>query len=105
LHAWLGATWPKAFGGLEMRPLALGAGATILELRPPWASKKDMAAAMAAWVRSTAYLESIARDGSRRVGLDGGDAGEITDEHRAHARAELEQRMAARRNPKENRHG
>jgi ProP effector len=106
---WMRETWPAAFPD-PPRPLAIGAGALIAKARPPGRSHKDIGAAVRFYVNSDTYLEAV-RDGVRRIHLDGSDGGEVTEEHRLHARKQLEQRQAGRRDQRaqqvstEDRHG
>jgi ProP effector len=94
LITWMRETWPAAFGE-PLRPLALGSGAAIGKARPEGRSHRDIGAALRFYVNSDAYLEAV-RDGVRRIHLDGSDGGEVTEEHRLHARKQLEQRQAGR---------
>jgi sRNA-binding protein len=90
------STWPLAFTD-PPRPLAIGTGAAIGRAHPAETSGKDIGRALAFWAGSDSYLEAIAAAGSRRINLDGSDAGEVEESHRVHARIRLAERMAARR--------
>jgi ProP effector len=93
--AWLRQTWPAVFTEPH-KPLAIGSGRTIFAARPPELSHKAVKRALYAHCGSNAYPEAIIRSGLRRVGLDGSDAGEVTEEQRSLARQRLEKRMAKR---------
>ena len=41
------------------------------------------------------YLAAVAAPGSRRFNLDGTDAGEVSDDHRAQAAATFAEKLAA----------
>jgi sRNA-binding protein len=64
-------------------------------------SGRDVGAALNFYVHSDSYLETLAREGAHRIGLDGSDAGTVSEDHRAHALELLEARQAARRMPRE----
>jgi hypothetical protein len=93
---WMRETWPAAFAE-PLRPLALGAGALIIRARPPERSHKDIGAVLRFYTSSDSYLAALACEGSRRVGLDGTDAGEVEEGHREHAAKRLAERRAKRR--------
>jgi ProQ/FINO family len=92
VNVWLEATWPAAFAVRPRRPLARGTSAAVINHpdRPP--SRKLIKTAVAYHCGRPDYLEALAADGSRRINLDGTDAGEVTEDERQDAR----QRMAAR---------
>ena len=84
----------------EIRPLAVGIQKTIREdlaADPEWADTPNWVVrqALARYTRSAAYLRSI-MERKPRVGLDGGEAGEITDQEQAHAKERHEQLLADR---------
>jgi ProP effector len=101
---WMRATWPAAFSR-PVRPLALGVGAAILAAAPETIPHKRVDGALRHWVRSALYLQSV-KAGVRRVNLDGSDAGEVTQEHRADATRRLVTMAAkAKRGPLQKQRG
>jgi sRNA-binding protein len=93
----LRAIWPAAIGENPVRPLACGAGALVIEGRLGGCSKRDAKRALGLHVGTDSYLEALARDGARRVNLDGSDAGAVEEMHREQARERLAMRQAKRR--------
>jgi ProP effector len=100
LVEWMRSQWPAAFAEEPLRPLAVGAGAVIARARPQGKTHSDIRAALRLYVGSDPYLEALAAEGTHRIGLDGSDAGEVEESHRLHAREQLAERQAKRREPK-----
>ncbi|MCS4502671.1 RNA chaperone ProQ [wastewater metagenome] len=82
----------------HVRPLAIGIQEALradldadgeLDETPNWLLKQ----ALARYTHSPAYLEAIIA-GHRRVGLDGADAGAVTEEAVAHARTRRDEQKA-----------
>jgi ProP effector len=94
---WLRETCPLAFA--EVRPLAVGIYAAVIErMREAGLGKRQRKAVngvLRHYTKSNAYLTVLAEPGSRRIHLDGSDAGEVEEDHRAHARELLAARLAA----------
>ena len=84
---WMAATWPAAFCR-PLRPLAIGCGALVLAAAPETIPRKLVHDALRYWVRSRDYQQAVIA-GVRRVNLDGSDAGEVSEEHRADASIRL----------------
>jgi hypothetical protein len=93
---WCKLQFPIAFAD-EVKPLAVGVGTPIARARPESVSYAAIKRAMYFYVNSDPYLQALAREGSRRIDLDGADAGEVRAEHRSHAIKKLAQRVAERR--------
>ncbi|MCF7992242.1 MAG: ProQ/FinO family protein [Thiohalocapsa sp.] len=89
---WLRGEYPVLFA--EPKPLAIGVGRELARLRPEGVSHTGIRRALRAWTRRTGYLRALAADGSRRIGLDGADAGPVSDGDRQHAREALAERAA-----------
>jgi sRNA-binding protein len=89
--------YPEAFA-LPVRPLAVGVASIILKApRPEDIFGRQLRVSLSFWTNSDSYLQAVA-NGQRRVHLDGSDADEITDDHKADALKRLaERRRAARR--------
>jgi hypothetical protein len=92
LIAGMRAAWPVAFAADPVRPLALGAGTLVRGARPPGVPRKAIGRALRRYTDSDAYLAAVAREGSRRVHLDGTDGGPVEEAHREYAAARLEER-------------
>jgi hypothetical protein len=90
-------TWPAAFDPSEVRPLRIGSDDEIGQALAGQASKKLIGEALAAWTGHDPYLEALAREGARRVALDGSDAGPVTNDERGFAAQRLAERQARRR--------
>jgi hypothetical protein len=86
--AWVRSTWPAIFAE-PIRPLAVGAGMLIANARPPGMPRKAVKRVLSRHAGSDAYLAAI-RDGVRRIGLAGEDAGEPEERHRAYAQRRLD---------------
>jgi RNA chaperone ProQ/FINO-like protein len=89
----LAAMYPIPFNMHAPLPLALGVTQDIakaLGIHPHAAQ-----AVLARWTSRMNYLAAMAAPGSRRFNLDGTDAGEVSDEHRAHAAAIFAEKMTA----------
>jgi sRNA-binding protein len=95
LIAWMRVTWPTAFAK-PIRPLQIGAGALIIKARAQGTSRKAVRRALFTYTHASEYLVAV-RDGVRRVGLDGSDAGEPEEAHRRSAASRLEARDPAQR--------
>ncbi len=95
----LAELFPAVFSAAAARPLKLRIQADIQQRAPGLFTRKSLSNFLHRHTTSTAYLRALASAESR-VDLDGGPAGEIADEHRQAAAAELERRRnlhAARR--------
>jgi hypothetical protein len=73
------AAYPAAFGQ-PIRPLAIGAGNTVLAGLTGRVSRKSLRAALVVWTSSPAYHLALKEKGARRENLDGSDAGPVTNE-------------------------
>jgi len=86
--------WPHLF--TSPIPLATGIKKVIAaEMGSAAPPHQVLGRALGYWTRSRAYLEAVAA-GTRRVALDGLDAGEPTEDERQHAREMLAQRKVQR---------
>lgn len=74
------------------RPLAIGITRDVLALTAGEAPRCVLKAFMSRWTSATGYLRALAADGAFRVDLAGHAVGEVSAEHREHARARLEAR-------------
>jgi hypothetical protein len=89
----LAVMYPITFNVHAPLPLALEINQDIakaLGIHPQAAQ-----AVLARWTNRMNYLAAMAAPGSRRFNLDGTDAGEVSDDHRAHAAAKFAEKMAA----------
>ncbi len=94
LLAELRTRWPHLF--TSPIPLAKGIKKVIAaEMGSAAPPHQVLGRALGYWTRSRAYLEAVAA-GTRRVALDGSDAGEPTEDERQHAREMLAQRKVQR---------
>lgn len=89
----LAALFPALFGVRTIRPLKLRIQADIQQRAPGEFSRAELSAFLHRYTGSNAYLEALVRSRSR-FDLDGQPAGELSEEHLAVARAELERRRA-----------
>lgn len=78
LLAALAARYP-AFA--KVRPLAIGIHAEILADWPA-VDPNTLKAALKRYARSFQYRKALERKNSRRIHLDGSDAGEVDEQHR-----------------------
>ncbi len=95
----LAELFPAVFSAAAAKPLKLRIQADIQQRAPGLFTRKSLSNFLHRHTTSTAYLRALA-NGESRIDLDGGSAGEISDEHRQAAAAELERRRelhAARR--------
>ncbi len=89
----LAAMFPATFDFHAPVPLATGIEqqiTTALGIHPKLAST-----VLSRWTSRVNYLAAMAAPGSRRFNLDGTDAGEVSDDHRAFAAELLAQKTAA----------
>lgn len=94
LLAELRTRWPHLF--TSPTPLAKGINKVIAaEMGSAAPSHQVLGRALGYWTRSQVYLEAVAA-GTRRMELDGSDAGEPIEDERRHAREVLAQRKAQR---------
>ncbi len=89
----LAELFPALFGPGAPRPLKLRVQADIQQRAPGVFTKKTLAIFLQRHTTSTAYLKALA-SAQHRVDLDGIGAGEVADEHRQAAIAELARRRA-----------
>ncbi|THF64120.1 ProQ/FINO family protein [Pseudothauera rhizosphaerae] len=76
----------------DCRPLAIRIDAVIHERFPEF-SRKALRSALRLHTASTRYLKAVEKGGAR-FDLDGQPAGEVTEEQRSHASAQLKERFA-----------
>lgn len=88
----LAELFPALFGG-PPKPIKLRVHADIQQRAPGIFTKKTLSIFFHRHTTSTAYLKALVA-ATERVDLDGAPAGEIADEHRNAAVAELERRRA-----------
>ena len=75
------------------QPLALGAGAAVLDLAPELGvSRRTLRRALHFWTARRAYLKALAAPGAVRYALDGTPVGPVTAEHQQAALQELQRR-------------
>jgi sRNA-binding protein len=89
----LAELFPALFGPGTPRPLKLRVQADIQQRAPGLFTKKSLGIFLQRHTTSTAYLRALV-NAPQRVDLDGAAAGEVADEHRQAAVAELERRRA-----------
>ena len=89
--AQLGARFPALFGPGVALPLKLRIQADIQQRAPGVFTRKALSAFLHRHTTGNAYLKALAR-ATQRFDLDGAPAGELADEHRQAAVAELERR-------------
>ena len=75
----------------ECKPLAIGIDAQIMK-RMPELEKKTLRAALRSHTNSTRYLKTMEK-ATVRLDLEGNEAGQVTDEHRARASELLKERF------------
>ena len=89
--AQLGARFPAVFGPGVALPLKLRIQADIQQRAPGVFTRKALSAFLHRHTTGNAYLKALVR-ATQRFDLDGAPAGELADEHRQAAVAELERR-------------
>ncbi len=100
----LAQLFPALFTPGTVQPLKLRIQADIQQRAPGIFTKKSLSIFLHRHTTNTAYLRTVA-NAPQRIDLDGQPAGEIADEHRLAAVAELERRRAmhdARRDAERN---
>lgn len=91
--AQLAARFPALFGTERPQPIKLRIQADIQQRAPGVFTRKTLSLFLHRHTTSTAYLRALVA-ATQRVDLNGAPAGDIADEHRAAAQAELERRQA-----------
>jgi ProP effector len=91
----LAELFPAVFGPGAPRPLKLRVQADVQQRAPGLFTRKTLAIFLQRHTTSTAYLKALV-NAPHRVDLDGMPAGEVAEEHRRAAVAELERRRAIR---------
>lgn len=94
----LAVMYPAIFDFHAPRPLALGTYHHVAAALPDL-SHGAVSRLLQRWTKRLNYLAAIAAPGSRRFNLDGSDAGEVSDEHRAHAAERLAEKSAVTLEP------
>ena len=89
----LAELFPAVFSPGAARPLKLRIQSDVQERAPGVFTKKMLSAFLHRHTTSTAYLKALVNS-PQRVDLEGAPAGEVADEHRQAASAELERRRA-----------
>jgi ProP effector len=89
----LAELFPALFGTSPPQPLKLRIQADIQQRAPGIFTKKSLSIFLHRHTTNTAYLRAVA-NAPQRIDLDGQAAGDIADEHRQAAVAELERRRA-----------
>ena len=89
----LAERFPAVFGPGVALPLKLRIQADIQQRAPGVFTRKSLSAFLHRHTTSNAYLKALTK-AAQRVDLDGRGAGELADEHRQGAAAELERRRA-----------
>ena len=89
----LAELFPALFANSVPQPLKLRIQADIQQRAPGIFTKKSLSIFLHRHTTNTAYLRAVA-NAPQRIDLDGQPAGEIADEHRQAAVAELERRRA-----------
>ena len=100
----LAELFPALFATSPPQPLKLRIQADIQQRAPGIFTKKSLSVFLHRYTTNTAYLRAVA-NAAQRFDLDGQPAGEIAEEHRQAAVAELERRRAmhdARRDAERN---
>ncbi len=85
--------FPALFAGSTPLPLKLRIQVDIQQRAPGTFTKKSLSVFLHRHTTNTAYLRAVA-NAPQRIDLDGQPAGDIADEHRQAAVAELERRRA-----------
>ncbi|MFG5411349.1 ProQ/FinO family protein [Piscinibacter sakaiensis] len=89
----LAERFPAVFTPGQARPLKLRIQADIQQRAPGEFSRRVLGVVLQRHTTSTAYLKALAKGGPR-IDLDGQPAGELAEEHRLAAEAELARRRA-----------
>ena len=89
----LAELFPALFGPGAPRPLKLRVQADIQQRAPGVFTRKSLSIFLQRHTTGTAYLKALV-NAPHRVDLDGMAAGDVADEHRQAAVAELERRRA-----------
>ena len=89
----LAELFPALFASATPLPLKLRIQADIQQRAPGIFTKKSLSVFLHRHTTNTAYLRAVA-NGPQRIDLDGQPAGDMADEHRQAAVAELERRRA-----------
>ncbi len=89
----LAELFPALFAGNVPQPLKLRIQTDIQQRAPGIFTKKSLSIFLHRHTTNTAYLRAVA-NAPQRIDLDGQPAGEIADDHRQAAMAELERRRA-----------
>ena len=87
--------WPAAFT-VEPRlrqPLKVGIDADVLEAASGAITSAELTVALNSYVTAKGYLRAV-REGAPRIGLDGEAAGVVSKQEAAHARWQLESKIA-----------
>jgi sRNA-binding protein len=83
--------WPAAFGQGAVKPLAIGIDAEIKAALAGEASSRLVSDVLKWWTSRGSYLEALSQPGARRCGLDGRDAGPVSDRDREIATQQLKE--------------
>jgi ProP effector len=89
--ALLAQRFPALFGAGRALPIKLRIQADIQTRAPGLFNKKSLSIFLHRYTTSTAYLKALAT-GTARADLDGAPAGDVAEEHRTAAAAEVERR-------------
>ena len=89
----LAELFPALFGAPPLKPIKLRIQADIQARAPGIFTKKSLSTFLHRHTTSTAYLKALAAN-TNRFDLDGAAAGELAEEHRQAAAAELERRRS-----------
>jgi sRNA-binding protein len=89
--------WPAAFDQGPTKPLAIGIDTEIREGLAAEVSNKQLSDTLRWWTCRDSYLIALTQPQARRYGLDGSDAGPVTDHDREIAAQRLEERRARRK--------
>jgi sRNA-binding protein len=86
--------FPAAFSTYQYRrrPLKVGIHHDIIAALGDEVDPKALSIALAIYTGADGYLHAMKKAGARRIDLRGGDAGEVLDDQREHARLSLEKR-------------
>jgi ProP effector len=90
--AWLEKEFPQVFNPREPTPLKTGIRKELLAKGVPF-SATQLNKVLGAYVHSLGYLKAIV-EGQWRYGLNGGPVEKISQEHREHAKKQLDSRKA-----------
>jgi sRNA-binding protein len=84
--------WPVAFGEGAIKPLKIGINREIRDALAGEASNRQVSGALKWWVERNSYLTALSQPGARRFGLNGDDAGAVSDDEREFAAQRLKER-------------